>query len=88
MSVEGVEEGRFGPAVAVDGALVVVVFFSKVEGAVVVEEEEGGGRLAGAEAPATALLGRILAVVVGLVAAAMGCDAQPTHKRSHGWRAK
>lgn len=70
-----VEEGCFGPAVAVDGALVVVVFLSEVA-----MGEEGLRRLVGAEAEtplADAEIGRILAAVLGLVALAAGCDAGP-----------
>lgn len=69
-----VATGRFGPAAAVGGALAVVVFLSEVE--VVLE---GVGRLAGAVPPAAALLGRVLAAAVGLVAPAAGCDAGPRH---------
>lgn len=73
-------EGRFGPAVVVDGAFAVAVFLSEVE-----VVEEGVGRLVGAagEPPlAAAELGRILAAVLGLVAPAAGCDAGTRHT---GW---
>lgn len=72
-----VVEGRFGPAAAVDGALAVVVFLSKMEVVVVVDV----GRLVGAvpEPPAAALLGRVLAAALGLVARAAGCHVGPRH---------
>lgn len=81
-----VVEGCFGPAAAVDAALVVVVFLSKVEVAV-----EGLVRLAGAggePALAAAELGRILAEVLGLVAPAAGCNAGSKHKKMHGGKIK
>lgn len=66
--------GRFGPAAAVDGALAVVVFLSEVDMVF-----EGVGRLVAAGPPAAALLGRVLAAAVGLVAPAAGCNTRPRH---------
>lgn len=68
-----VVEGRFGPAAAVDGALVTVVFLSEVE-----VVEEGVGRLVRAAAApplAAAVLGRVLAAALSLVTPAAGCHA-------------
>lgn len=69
-----VVEGRFGPAVAADGALAVVEFLSEVDGVVV-------GRLVGAvtEPPAAAVLGLVLAAELSLVTPAAGYDAGPRH---------
>lgn len=63
--------GRFGPAAADDGVLVVAVFLS--ERVVVVEDVR---RLVGAvtEPPAAAAVGRVLAAALGLVAPAAGCN--------------
>lgn len=69
-----VVESRFGPAAAVDGALVVVVFLSEVVEVVM----EDVGRLVVTVPPAVALLGRVLVAAVSLVAPTAGCDAGGT----------
>ena len=76
----GPVEGRFRPAVPVDGALAVVAFLSELE-----VVEVGVGRLLGAASEpllAAAELGRILAAALGLVNPAPGCDAGTGHT---GW---
>lgn len=75
-----VVEGRLDPAAVVEGALAVVVFLSVVWGAEVVTEDTGRLVRPGAGPAAPAVLGRILAAALGLVAPAAGCDAGPTRR--------
>lgn len=85
-----VVEGRLDPAAVVEGALAVVVFLSVVWGVEVATEDTGRLVRPGAGPAAPAVLGRILAAALGLVAPAAGCDAGPTHRRwmDDGWRVK
>lgn len=85
-----VVEGRLDPAAVVEGALAVVVFLSVVWGVEVATEDTGRLVRPGAGPAAPAVLGRILAAALGLVAPAAGCDAGPTRRRwmDDGWRVK